>query len=178
MVCMGARQTVDEPNPDRRPNAEFYLKSPRQMAELFADQPGAIVNAARIADRCEWELDLESFHFPAFDMKRLRAEPCRKSHGGAAASVASGEARQRLRFHPGPHTTGNRPGRGCANDQRRAGVEPPASRDPRFARAAPPGRPNGSSRPHPEMCVMHSRSGRGGKNTTVQRSGDTHSVGQ
>jgi hypothetical protein len=39
MVCMGARQTVDEPNPERRPNAEFYLKTPRQMAELFADQP-------------------------------------------------------------------------------------------------------------------------------------------
>jgi len=72
MVCMGALQTVDEPHPDRRPNAEFSLKSPHQMAELFADQPEAIANAARIAARCEWELDLETFHFPAFDMERLR----------------------------------------------------------------------------------------------------------
>lgn len=68
MVCMGARQTVDEANPDRRPNAEYYLKTPHQMAELFADQPEAIANAARIAARCEWELDLGAFHFPAFDM--------------------------------------------------------------------------------------------------------------
>ncbi len=72
MVCMGARQTVDEPHPDRRPNAEFALKPPHEMAELFADQPEAIANAARIAARCEWELDLETFHFPAFDMERLR----------------------------------------------------------------------------------------------------------
>jgi len=79
MVCMGARQTVDEPHPDRRPNAEFALKPPHEMAELFADQPEAIANAARIAARCEWELDLESFHFPAFDMERLR-EHCAREH--------------------------------------------------------------------------------------------------
>ncbi len=72
MVCMGARQTVDEPNPERRPNAEFYLKTSYQMAELFADQPEAIANAAQIAARCEWELDLETFHFPAFDMTELK----------------------------------------------------------------------------------------------------------
>lgn len=72
LVCMGALQTVDEPHPDRRPNAEFGLKSPPEMAELFADQPEALANAARIAARCTWELDLESFHFPAFDLERLR----------------------------------------------------------------------------------------------------------
>ncbi len=90
MVCMGARQTVDEPNPDRRPNAEFYLKSPRQMAKLFADQPEAVVNADRIAERCEWELDLDTFHFPAFDMERLRGRSEKgmvKSEKGTAASA-------------------------------------------------------------------------------------------
>lgn len=72
LVCMGARQTVDEPNPDRRPNAEYYLKSSRAMSELFADQPEAVENAGRIAERCTWELDLETFHFPAFDVDALR----------------------------------------------------------------------------------------------------------
>ncbi len=88
LVCMGARQTVDEPNPDRRPNAEFYLKSPGQMAELFADQPEALANAARIAERCEWELDLETFHFPAFDLERLRTD---EGHQQPAATPGVGE---------------------------------------------------------------------------------------
>ncbi len=89
LVCMGARQMVDEPNPDRRPNAEFYLKSPRQMAELFADQPEAIANTARIAERCEWELDLETFHFPAFDLERLRTD---EGHQHPAATPGMGES--------------------------------------------------------------------------------------
>ncbi len=91
MVCMGALQTVDEPHPDRRPNAEFSLKSPHQMAELFADQPEAIANAARIATRCEWELDLETFHFPAFDMERLRRHCDRRQSGMGNGQSGDGD---------------------------------------------------------------------------------------
>ncbi|NLO04552.1 MAG: DNA polymerase III subunit alpha [candidate division WS1 bacterium] len=99
MVCMGARQTVDEPNPDRRPNAEFYLKSPRQMAELFADQPQAIANAARIADRCEWELDLDTFHFPDFDLGRLRSRSVMETP--TPASACGGAARAAIAVYRG-----------------------------------------------------------------------------
>ncbi|MGD9495232.1 MAG: DNA polymerase III subunit alpha [Armatimonadota bacterium] len=105
MVCMGARQTVDEPHPDRRPNAEFGLKPPHEMAELFADQPEAIANAARIAQRCEWELDLESFHFPAFDLERLR----RLSSGVAIHGISDGVPASTAQASPGEPLTRSAP---------------------------------------------------------------------
>ncbi len=71
LVCIGNRKTVEEPQPERKPNAEFYLKTPRQMSRLFSDQPEALASTIEIAGRCNWELDLDSFHFPAFDLKGL-----------------------------------------------------------------------------------------------------------
>ncbi|RJQ53039.1 MAG: DNA polymerase III subunit alpha [Actinobacteria bacterium] len=55
-----------EPLPDasRRSNAELYLKSPPEMAALFATYPAAIKNTGWIARRCNADLDLESFKFP------------------------------------------------------------------------------------------------------------------
>ena len=93
MVCMDNLRTVEEPHPDRRPNAEFFLKSPEQMSELFVDQPEAIAATARIAERCSWELDLESFHFPAYDLDELR-QHCRQHPGGC---------HQHYQRHPGDH---------------------------------------------------------------------------
>ncbi len=140
MVCMGARQTVDEPNPDRRPNAEFYLKTPRQMSELFRDQPEAVANAGRIAERCEWELDLETFHFPAFDMERLHRERSEKGKVNGEKGTAAGHAVAE-RPDPAPACVVGWPlpprsplpldtandavsgGRGGRDGERRAGVE-------------------------------------------------------
>jgi len=37
----------------RRPNSEFYLKSAKEMLELFPDHPEAVTNSFRIAEQCE-----------------------------------------------------------------------------------------------------------------------------
>lgn len=37
---------------------EFYVKSPEQMSELFADIPEAIENTQEIAQKCNLELNL------------------------------------------------------------------------------------------------------------------------
>lgn len=66
LVCIRALQTVHEYHPDRKLNAEYGLKSPQEMASLFADQPQALAAAAEIAQRCHWSLDLKTFHFPKF----------------------------------------------------------------------------------------------------------------
>jgi error-prone DNA polymerase len=68
LVCIRNHKTVEE----------FYLKSPRQMARLFRNQPEAIENAARIAERCNWSLDLETFHFPRFDLETATAKADRR----------------------------------------------------------------------------------------------------
>ncbi len=51
-------------NKPRRMNGELYFKSSKQMATLFKDHPEALANTGWIADRCNLELDLETFKFP------------------------------------------------------------------------------------------------------------------
>ena len=49
--------TLEEATHLRRPNSEYYLKSPEQMAALFADYPQAIANTLILAERCQFELN-------------------------------------------------------------------------------------------------------------------------
>ncbi len=48
------------------PNAERRLKSPAEMAELFADLPEAISNTIRIAEHCEFRLENLGYEFPTY----------------------------------------------------------------------------------------------------------------
>ena len=48
----------------QRPNSEYYLKSPGEMSQLFEDRPGVVEETLRIAEACEFELDLGTYHFP------------------------------------------------------------------------------------------------------------------
>ena len=67
LTCVRTLTTVDEPHPERKINAEFYFKSPRQMAELFCWAPEAVANTLRIAEQCqEYELS-DDRYLPRFD---------------------------------------------------------------------------------------------------------------
>jgi error-prone DNA polymerase len=57
---------IDQLGAQRRPNAEFHLKSPDEMAQLFADRPEALRNTLRIAEQCEFDLDLTTHRLPLF----------------------------------------------------------------------------------------------------------------
>ncbi len=57
-MCIGMNKLYDDPNRMRHSVHEFYLKSPEQMARLFADIPEAIANTREIVDKCQLELDL------------------------------------------------------------------------------------------------------------------------
>jgi error-prone DNA polymerase len=52
LVAIKHRKGLEESHRERRPNSEFYLKSPQDMAELFKDCPEAIFNTRHIAARC------------------------------------------------------------------------------------------------------------------------------
>jgi len=52
LVAVKNRTTLEASHTLRRPNSEFYLKSPQEMARLFADCPEALANSVRIAERC------------------------------------------------------------------------------------------------------------------------------
>lgn len=57
-MCIGMNKLYDDPNRMRHSVHEFYLKSPQQMARLFADIPEAIEHTQEIVDKCNLELKL------------------------------------------------------------------------------------------------------------------------
>ncbi len=66
LLCIQTGKTMDDPNRMRFPNDEFYVKSAEEMSKLFPDQPEAIANTIKIAERCNLDLDFETYHFPQY----------------------------------------------------------------------------------------------------------------
>ncbi|MBD5604705.1 MAG: PHP domain-containing protein, partial [Candidatus Eremiobacteraeota bacterium] len=78
------------------PNHEFYLKSPAQMARIFAPYPAAIENTLAIAARCAFRLAKLAGQFPLFPIPPEESS----MHGYLRTLVAAG-ARRRY-GHPLP----------------------------------------------------------------------------
>jgi len=57
-MCIAMNKLYDDPNRMRHSVHEFYVKSPQQMAELFADMPEAIENTQEIVNKCNLEIKL------------------------------------------------------------------------------------------------------------------------
>nr|AOR51224.1 DNA-directed DNA polymerase [uncultured bacterium pBC1] len=57
-MCIGMNKLYDDPKRMRHSVHEFYIKSPEQMARLFADIPEALYNTQEIVEKCQLELKL------------------------------------------------------------------------------------------------------------------------
>ena len=57
-MCIAMNKEFDDPNRLRHSVHEFYLKSPSQMSDLFADIPEAISNTQEIVEKCNLEIKL------------------------------------------------------------------------------------------------------------------------
>lgn len=67
LTCIRLIQKVAIPHPERKLNAERYLKSAEEMAELFAGFPEALGNTDFIARECSFSLDVEGWRVPRFE---------------------------------------------------------------------------------------------------------------
>jgi DNA polymerase III subunit alpha len=65
-VCINQSRTLDDPRRPRDYSEEQYLRTPAEMAELFADLPEALENTVEIAKRCNLELRLGKNYLPVF----------------------------------------------------------------------------------------------------------------
>ena len=65
-VCISTGRVLDDPKRPREYSAEQYLKSPDEMAALFADVPDAIDNTWALAQRCNIEMRLGTYFLPAY----------------------------------------------------------------------------------------------------------------
>ncbi len=57
-MCIAMNKEFDDPKRLRHSVHEFYIKSPKQMYELFADIPEALLNTQEIVDKCNLEIKL------------------------------------------------------------------------------------------------------------------------
>lgn len=65
LVCIQTGKDVSDTNRLRYVDSpSFFLRDPRQMADLFADLPEAISNTKKIADKCDLTIKLGDWFFP------------------------------------------------------------------------------------------------------------------
>ncbi|BDG60426.1 DNA polymerase III subunit alpha [Caldinitratiruptor microaerophilus] len=99
LTCVRTRTRLDEVHPERRLNAENYLKPPAEMIAAFRDYPGATANTLAIAERCEPVLDLGRRRHPAFPvpggkpamqyLRELTYAGARRRYGRVEGEVAA-----------------------------------------------------------------------------------------
>jgi len=69
LVCIATGKTVNETKRMRYIDAQtFYIKSPKEMQDLFSEVPDAIQNTVKIADKCNVEIALGKWFFPKYDL--------------------------------------------------------------------------------------------------------------
>ena len=73
-MCIAMNKLFDDPNRLRHSVHEFYLKTPEQIAKLYADIPEAITHTQEIADKCNLTIKLGDPTPPNFKFTRQKAE--------------------------------------------------------------------------------------------------------
>src|SRR5213076_438661 len=96
-VAVRTRRTLDESEPLRRGNTAHALLSQQAMADRFRDHPGAVDEAAALADAIEFDLGHDlGYRYPGADDEqadRKLAELCtslleRRYDGRASQALA------------------------------------------------------------------------------------------
>ncbi|HEX9078732.1 MAG TPA: DNA polymerase III subunit alpha, partial [Desulfuromonadaceae bacterium] len=96
LLCIQTGKTMNDPGRMRFSAEEFYFKSPQEMATAFNYAPEAVASTAAIAERCNLELDLKTYHFPQYikpDEKSLDAVLDEQAHAGLMERLAAIRAR-------------------------------------------------------------------------------------
>ncbi len=65
-VCINQGRVLADPRRPREYTDQQYLKTPGEMAELFADLPEALENTVELARRCTLELKFGTYYLPDF----------------------------------------------------------------------------------------------------------------
>jgi DNA polymerase-3 subunit alpha len=68
LLCIGTGKSVNDAERLRYHGDQFYMKTPEEMAQVFADFPEALRTTVRIAERCNVDLSGTVNHLPNFDV--------------------------------------------------------------------------------------------------------------
>jgi error-prone DNA polymerase len=75
MTCVKYTTPLQSAGTLLRPNHEYHLKTPAQMARLFAEFPLAISNTLAVAERCTFRLDKLGGEFPLYPIPENETSP-------------------------------------------------------------------------------------------------------
>lgn len=108
LLCIQTGNLINEPNRFKMSVDSFYLRSPEEMARLFAEVPEAISNTLLVAERCNVDLSNKGYHLPRFPvpdehtaetyLRELCESGLQQRYGTAAEDA---EVRERLEYELG-----------------------------------------------------------------------------
>jgi len=106
LLCINTGKTVLEEDRFKMESEQLFFRTKEQMAEVFHDLPAALATTTEIADRCNVEIDFDTYHLPVFEPEtgetpdelfdRLLEEGARKRYGRI-----TDEVRARLEYEKG-----------------------------------------------------------------------------
>jgi DNA polymerase-3 subunit alpha len=68
LLCIGTGKNVSDERRLRYHGDQFFLKTPEEMAQVFADHPDALASTMRIAERCNVTIASGQAHLPDFQV--------------------------------------------------------------------------------------------------------------
>ncbi len=68
LLCIGTAANLDDKDRFRFDGHGFYVKSGAEMLEVFHDHPSAVHNSMEIAERCNLDFDMDTYHMPEFQV--------------------------------------------------------------------------------------------------------------
>ncbi len=104
LLCIGTNATVHDEKRFRFDADSFYLKSPEEMSELFADIPEAVSITQQIADSTDVSLDFSTLHLPQYaapegeDADGYLRRLCWQGFGERYPNGAPEEHKERLEY--------------------------------------------------------------------------------
>ena len=99
LACLGRGQVLSDPSHFSLGSEEYYLKSPEEMAQIFAEIPEALHKTLQIAERCNVSFEFDKTYMPSFPvpdksstedayLEKLSLEGLEKRFGAKAADPA------------------------------------------------------------------------------------------
>ncbi len=68
LLCIGTASNLDDPKRFKFDGEGFYVKDGDEMREIFHDHPSAIERTLEIAERCDVEIPMGSYHMPEYQV--------------------------------------------------------------------------------------------------------------
>jgi len=108
LLAIQTQSLLTDPERMRMTDNSYYLRTPQEMSQLFAEVPEALSNTLLIAERCNVDLSFKGYHLPDFPvpegftaetyLRHLCEEGAKKRYASGAASP---QVRERMDYELG-----------------------------------------------------------------------------